>query len=88
MKIFKIYTLSVLLFFAALSACNTEGVKLSSEDRNAIDTLSLKQITLLSVEMDKWCRDSSPRIKQRLIDSLMLVREQEILQQTRAIPIR
>jgi hypothetical protein len=51
-----------------------------------IDTLSSRKISQLSVEMDKWCRDSAPIIKQKMIDSLMLVREQEILKQAQQLP--
>jgi hypothetical protein len=70
-------------------ACNTEGaIKLNTDDRTKIDTLSAKQISMLSVEMDQWCRDSAPILKQKMIDSLMLVREQEIIRQSQPLPVQ
>jgi hypothetical protein len=86
MNFFNKNILLVILFFLPLISCNTEGVKLDTNDRNMIDTLSSRKISQLSVEMDKWCRDSAPIIKQKMIDSLMLVREQEILKQAQQLP--
>lgn len=59
--------------------CKTEDVKLGYEDRVVIDTLVTRQIAGLAMEMDKWCKDSSPVLRQRMVDSLMKVREQEIM---------
>lgn len=59
--------------------CKTEGVKLDYEDRVVVDTLVTRQIVGLAIEMDKWCKDSSPVLRQRMVDSLMKVREQEIM---------
>jgi predicted small lipoprotein YifL len=80
---------SFLFLIFALTACNTEGpIKLNTDDRNMIDTVSSRKISLLSVEMDLWCRDSAPVLKQKIIDSLMLVREQEILKQAQPLPVQ
>jgi hypothetical protein len=88
MKVFKKSLLYFLLVLTALIACNTEGaIKLNTDDRNKIDTISARQISLLSVEMDQWCRDSATLMKQKMIDSLMLVREQEIMRQTQPLPV-
>jgi hypothetical protein len=87
MEVLKKNILALLCLFFALTACNTEGaIKLNTDDRNMIDTLSARKISLLSVEMDHWCRDSAPALKQKMIDSLMLVREQEILKQAQTLP--
>jgi hypothetical protein len=88
MNVFKKSIFCFLLVVIALTACNTGGVKLNTDDRNMIDTLSLRKISLLSVEMDKWCIDSAPILKQKMIDSLMLVREQEILRQSQSLPVQ
>jgi predicted small lipoprotein YifL len=89
MTIFKKNIIASLLLISALTACNTEGpIKLNTDDRNMIDTLSSRKISLLSLEMDQWCRDSAPILKQRIIDSLMFVREQEILKQTQPLPMQ
>ena len=89
MKVFKKSIYYFFLVVTALIACNTEGViKLNTDDRTMIDTLSSRKISQLSVEMDKWCRDSAPLLKQKMIDSLMLVREQEILKQTQLLPVQ
>jgi hypothetical protein len=78
-----------LWLISVLTACNTEGpIKLNTDDRNMIDTVSSKKISLLSIEMDQWCRDSAPVLKQKIIDSLMLVREQEILKQAQPLPVQ
>ena len=74
------------LSFLLFSHCHTEGVvKLTSDDRFRIDTLSSRQTAELASEMDKWCKDSTPFYRQRFVDSLVIVREQEILKQTSAI---
>jgi hypothetical protein len=89
MKVFKKSIFYFFLLVTALIACNTEGaIKLNTDDRTKIDTLSSRQISMLSVEMDQWCRDSAPILKQKMIDSLMLVREQEIMKQTQPLPIQ
>ena len=77
--------LSFLGFFVCIlpvSSCDTEGVKLSRDDRYRIDTLTSRQTIELSANLDKICKDSSPIYKQHFIDSLLVVREQEILKQT------
>lgn len=68
-----------LLFF---TACNTEGVKLNANDRFAIDTISANAIKKLTVELDKQCRDSADVLRKQLVDSLVAVREREIIMQT------
>jgi hypothetical protein len=89
MKPLKINIFSFLVLFFAQMACNTEGpIKLNTDDRNMIDTVSARKISALSLEMDQWCRDSSPILKQKIIDSLMLVREQEILKQAQQLPVQ
>lgn len=80
-----------LFYFSALIlpywACDTEGgVVLSADDRFRIDTTTNQQIRLVSLKMDTFCRDSTPIFKQRFVDSLMLLREQEILKQMEAAP--
>jgi hypothetical protein len=78
-----------LLFFSALTACNTGGpIKLNTDDRDMIDTISANKISALSADMDQWCRDSAPILKQKIIDSLMLVREQEILKQAQPLLVQ
>lgn len=72
------FALCLLLF----AACHTEGVKLNVDDRMAIDTLSANAIKSLTVELDKQCKDSSNALRKRLVDSLVAVREQEIMMQT------
>ncbi len=74
------------LSFLLFPSCHTEGVvKLTSDDRFRIDTLSSRQTMVLASEMDKWCKDSTPFYQQRFVDSLVIVREQEILKQTSTI---
>ncbi len=74
------YLLFNLLF--AFAACESEPVKLDRDDRVMIDTLANRQIFAMVAELDKWCKDSTPVLRQRMVDSLMIVREQEILRQT------
>jgi hypothetical protein len=89
MKVFKKSIVYFFLVVMAQIACNTEGaIKLNTDDRNMIDTMSSRKISMLSVEMDQWCRDSAPLLKQKMIDSLMLVREQEIMKQTQLLPVQ
>lgn len=77
-KYILLFALTLLLF----SSCSTEGVvKLTSDDRFRIDTLSSRQTSELASQMDKWCKDSTPIYRQHFVDSLVIVREQEILKQ-------
>lgn len=71
------FALSLLLF----TACHSEGVKLNGDDRVAIDTLSANAIKSLTIELDKQCKESSDVLRKRLVDSLVAVREQEIMMQ-------
>jgi hypothetical protein len=68
------------------TACKEEAVKLTRADRDMIDTLVQKQVTQITPELDRYCRDSSPILRKKYVDSLLLVRQQEILQQS--IPVR
>ena len=63
---------------------NTEGVKLNADDRVAIDTISGNAIKSLTPELEKQCKDSADVLRKRLVDSLVIVREQEIMMQ--AVP--
>jgi hypothetical protein len=83
------------LFFIALclgilatlpSACTEEGVKLTRADRDGIDTIAQKQIVQIAPEIDRYCRDSAPILRKYYMDSLLIVRQQEIQQQ--AVPIQ
>ena len=82
MKKIKLKYLLIFTPFLLFSDCHTEGVKLERDDRILIDTLVARRIAVLSVEMDEWCKDSSPILRQKMVDSLMIVREQEILKGT------
>ncbi len=74
------FALCLLLF----ASCGTEGVKLNGNDRIAIDTLSSNAIKALTVELDKQCKDSADVLRKQLVDSLVIVREREIM--TQAMP--
>lgn len=78
--------LLLVILIVALQACGTEGVKLEPTDRAMIDTLIKRETMVMATQMDKWCTDSTPIIRQKMIDSLLIVREQEIIQKTTAIP--
>jgi hypothetical protein len=69
----------------ALAACDTEGVKLNRGDREHIDTTSSKIIYAMSKQMDSLCLDSTPIWRQRAVDSLLQVREREIMMQTQPV---
>jgi hypothetical protein len=82
-----IFILLSLAIFAALpTACKEEAVKLTRADRDAIDTIVQKNIVQITPELDRYCRDSSPILRKKYVDSLLIVRQQEILQQS--IPVR
>jgi hypothetical protein len=38
--------------------------------------------------LDSLCKDSTPIWRQRAVDSLLYLREQEILRQTQSIPVQ
>ncbi|MEO0043462.1 MAG: hypothetical protein RL329_2910 [Bacteroidota bacterium] len=47
--------------------------------RRRIDTTTSRQINLLSAQMDAYCRDSSAALIQRAADSMLAVRQKEVL---------
>lgn len=77
---------SFFILAMVVASCGTEGVKLEPDDRAMIDTLIKRETAVLTVKMDNWCKDSTPILRQKMIDSLMIVREQEILQKTSGLP--
>jgi hypothetical protein len=81
-----IFLLLALAVFAAMpTACKQEAVKLTRADRDGIDTLVQKEIARITPELDAYCRDSSPILRKQYVDSLLIVREREISQQS--VPI-
>jgi hypothetical protein len=82
--IFILFTLAVVIVLP--TACKEEAVKLTRADRDAIDTIVQKNIVQITPELDRYCRDSSPILRKQYMDSLLLVRQQEILQQS--IPVQ
>jgi hypothetical protein len=68
------------------TACNEEAVKLTRADRDMIDTIVQKNVAQMTPELDRYCRDSSPILRKHYTDSLLIVRQQEIQQQS--IPVR
>jgi hypothetical protein len=68
------------------TACKEEAVKLTRDDRDVIDTIVQKNIRDITPELDRYCRDSAPILRKYYTDSLLKVREQEILQQS--VPIQ
>ena len=47
--------------------------------RRRIDTTTARQINALAVQLDAFCRDSSAVLIQRAADSMLAVRQQEVL---------
>ena len=64
------------------SDCNTEGGKLNGNDRVAIDTLSSNIINKLTPELELKCKTQSDSLRKYLVDSLVALREREIIMQT------
>jgi hypothetical protein len=82
-----IFILITLAFASILpTACKEEAVKLTRDDRDAIDTIVQRNIIQITPELDKYCRDSAPILRKFYMDSLLIVRQQEILQQS--VPLR
>jgi hypothetical protein len=78
-----IFILTTLALASILpTACKEEAVKLTRADRDMIDTLVQKQVVQITPELDRYCRDSSPILRKQYVDSLLLVRQQEIQQQS------
>ena len=80
----KFYSLSFAFCLFLFTACKDEGVKFTADDRVAIDTLSANTIKNVTPELEKQCKDSADVLRKRLVDSLVIVREQEIMMQ--AVP--
>ena len=58
--------------------CKNDDIILTKDERTIIDTTSSGQILKLSKDLDTWCKDSTPMIRQKFIDSLLTVRQAEI----------
>lgn len=58
--------------------CKNDGLILTKDERTIIDTTSSSQISKLNKEFDTWCKDSTPVIRQKFVDSLLIVRQTEI----------
>ena len=84
----KLVFILTLLAFASIlpTACKDEAVKLTRDDREMIDTLAQKEINGITPDLDRYCRDSAPILRKQYVDSLIIVREQEILQ--KSVPIQ
>ena len=84
----KLIFICVSLAFANIlpTACKQEAVKLTRDDRERIDTLSQKEIVRITPELDRYCRDSAAILRKHYVDSLLIVREQEILQ--KSVPVQ
>lgn len=82
-----VFILTILAIASILpTACKEEGIKLTRADRDAIDTIVQKNIVQITPELDRYCRDSSPILRKYYLDSLLLVRQREILQQS--VPVQ
>jgi hypothetical protein len=82
-----VFILTILAIASILpTACKEEGIKLTRADRDAIDTIVQKNIVQITPELDRYCRDSSPILRKYYLDSLLLVRQREILQQS--VPVK
>jgi hypothetical protein len=84
----KLIFVLVSLAFAIIlpTACKQEAVKLNRDDREMIDTLAQKEIVRITPELDRYCRDSAAILRKHYVDSLLIVREQEILQ--KSVPVQ
>ncbi len=78
--------LSLALASILPTACKDEAVKLNRDDRDRIDTLAQKEIVRITPELDRYCRDSAAILRKHYVDSLLIVREQEILQ--KSVPVQ
>lgn len=58
--------------------CKNNEVIFTKDDRTFIDTTTASQTIKMSKDLDKWCVDSTPIIRQKFIDSLLIVRQTEI----------
>ena len=86
MKKLIITTFSLGVLAILPSSCKEEGVKLTRADRDGIDTIVQKKIVQITPELDGYCRDSAPILRKYYMDSLLIVRQQEIQQQS--VPVQ
>jgi hypothetical protein len=82
MKKLIITVFSLAIFAILPTTCQEEGVKLTRADRDGIDTITQKQIVQIMPEIDRYCRDSAAILRKYYMDSLLIVRQQEIQQQS------
>ncbi|MEY4934193.1 MAG: hypothetical protein RIS64_552 [Bacteroidota bacterium] len=73
------YILLLFTIFFGMSCNSDQTIKIDSAMRRRIDTTTSRQINLLSAQMDAYCRDSSAVLIQRAADSMLAVRQQELL---------
>jgi hypothetical protein len=73
------YKLLLLLLLFELGCNSDNSIKIDASMRRRIDTSTSRQINLLTVQLDAFCRDSSAVLIQRAADSMLAVRQQEVL---------
>jgi hypothetical protein len=73
------YILFLFLIFFEWGCNSDQTIKIDSATRRYIDTTTSRQINLLSAQLDAYCRDSSAELIQRAADSMLAVRQQELL---------
>lgn len=67
-----------LLFMGSLYACTSRPVEPTRTSRYTIDTTYQSKIILLQSEMDSLCDLVFPALYKRAVDSMMMVRRDEI----------
>lgn len=75
-----------IFIISLLWSCTEEAPEtLLVEDRNLIDSLYLKKLTVLKPEMDSLCELNFDKRVASLVDSILIERQQEIEEQVRRL---
>ena len=74
------------LLLLLLTGCGSSGTPLDADTRQAIDSISTAQISLMRNEMDTLCRQRRLDELPHLVDSIKRHRLQEIQEQLKTVP--
>ena len=76
----EIRQLLLIAVVALLEGCR-DGQTLSAADKIAVDTLTSKATNRVEIEQQNWCRDHRDSLVDHAVDSLIVLRRQQIARQ-------
>lgn len=71
----------ILLFFTNCKNEDPKNLKLNGDERYYVDTTAARKIGEIMPRLDSLCKDSADALVQRIVDSLLPIRQLELQQE-------